>query len=518
MKRIDNFCDLLGGHFCTDSQFMYTVHRHVGTRESLNCSADFNNKGAFIKKLFAYLVILFASSTAWSADLYYSQNGGGSGASCASPLAVSAISWSAGNTYYLCGTITSTLIPTANGTAGSPITIKSESGAKMSKGLWPSSTGAINISNRSYIIIDGGTNGVIENIANGTGLSNHTTTRAIYADNASNLEIKNLTIQNLYVRSSTSDNTIDCDNNNGIYSLDPKGNWSIHNNIFHDVCYSIDFQSAHSSSSTYNIYSNEFYNNNIAINWGIGGSTAVSNVNIYGNTFHDYAKWDDPLTNNYHHNGLHLYTLDTGIADGWSIYQNEFYGDPGGYCTSNLFYLEADSAGSAIRNSKVYNNIARTPTARRGNFGTISVGGAGTYQNVLIANNTIFGSGSDYGVLVSNALNYSTIKNNIFIGCGQAGFYYNSAPNVTWDYNLYANNGGGVQGAHTVVTSSPGVNADGTLTASSPAINAGTSLATYFTTDSAGNIRSTWSIGALEFGSEGKGGISTPRGLKIVGN
>src|SRR5215470_12700564 len=110
------------------------------------------------------------------------------GTSCTDALSVAwfnnATSWgtashqiSAGTTVYLCGTFTGSagqqlLWVRGSGTASAPITIKFLSGAVLSAPYW-SATGAIHMDYMSYIIVNGGGVGIIQNTANGTGRAYH---------------------------------------------------------------------------------------------------------------------------------------------------------------------------------------------------------------------------------------------------------------------------------------------------------------------------------------------------------
>src|SRR5262249_49183837 len=146
------------------------------------------------------------------------------GSSCANAKAASffntASNWGSGNpiapgkTVGLCGTITSELDAQGSGTPGNPITILFTAGAKISQpAVW-----AFNVSNRSWITIDGGTNGIIESTSNGTGLANNEATKAIQANPCSNCTFKNIHFNNLYVRSQGQSLTIDGTLDNAIYA------------------------------------------------------------------------------------------------------------------------------------------------------------------------------------------------------------------------------------------------------------------------------------------------------------
>jgi hypothetical protein len=219
---------------------------------------------------------------------------------------------------------------------------------------------------------------------------------------------------------------------------------------------------------------------------------------------------------------LHLYTENTAIASA-NYYDNVFFGSTGQHTTSQLVYFEADASGSTFNNCNVYNNICKRSTENYGNFGAIAVGGVGTVTNALIANNTLLGNSSAYGILVSGTNNHAKIENNIIKGWGEGGIYYTAAPGVTWDHNFYSGNTnlgelsnattyntlsawqtglGGTNEAHGINNAASGISTDGMPDAGCPAIDAGTSLATFFTTDYAGITRPqgpAWDIGAYEY-------------------
>jgi len=82
------------------------------------------------------------------------------------------------------------------GTNGNPVTIKFETGAKLSAPYW-SANGAIALTSKDNVVIDGGTNGIIENTDNGTGKTYVAASAGVSTSLCNNLEIKNLTIQNM---------------------------------------------------------------------------------------------------------------------------------------------------------------------------------------------------------------------------------------------------------------------------------------------------------------------------------
>src|SRR5258708_30163943 len=64
--------------------------------------------------------------------------------------------------------------------------------------------GAISMANLSHVVLDGGTNGIIQTTANGTSRAYHQNSVAIHAANCTGCTVQRLTIQNLYVRTSAS--------------------------------------------------------------------------------------------------------------------------------------------------------------------------------------------------------------------------------------------------------------------------------------------------------------------------
>ena len=100
---------------------------------------------------------------------------------------------------HLSGTFTSTFTIQASGTSGNVITILFEPGAKFEKAVWQG--GAIAGANKSYITIDGGTNGLIQATDNGTALGNQVSDSVgLNFSGISNFIIRNLKIDKMYVR------------------------------------------------------------------------------------------------------------------------------------------------------------------------------------------------------------------------------------------------------------------------------------------------------------------------------
>lgn len=171
--------------------------------------------------LLAFLFLLTFVSISRAQNIFYAQNSAGSadGSSCvnAKALPIAGGDWVAGNTLHLCGTVTVTtnttgiLISGRTGTSGSPITVFAEPGFILQSARFngcvdgpfdgsASEGGAFDITaTSSFIILDGGTNGIIQNTANGTGLANTACSLGIWSS-GNNIIIRNWTIRNIYQR------------------------------------------------------------------------------------------------------------------------------------------------------------------------------------------------------------------------------------------------------------------------------------------------------------------------------
>jgi hypothetical protein len=366
--------------------------------------------------------LLFGAVSASGKAFYVSGNstrtvGGGS---CSDALSVAwfnnSASWgtashqiSPGTTVYLCGAFhgragEELLAVRESGTAGSPITIKFLTGAVLSAPYW-SANGAINADNRSHIIIDGGTNGVIQNTANGTGRAYRQNSVAIHARGCTGCTVQNLTIQNLYVRTSNSDlaptHTIHC-----VYFVEADVF-----TISHITCHDASWALAGSGSNFTLQYSNIY-----RVDHGVasGPPGRVGGYRIHHNHFHDFANWDSP-NNTYHHDGIHLWGANGGAVTSGAIYNNTFDGDFGVNVTGHIFLQ------NSIQHVSVYNNIFATPSNRAiisvwFGAGSTSMASGSAVGNSAY-NNSINAGGHRSGsaIYADNQLQFTAV-NNILSG------------------------------------------------------------------------------------------------------
>lgn len=429
------------------------------------------------------------STNVFAADFYVAQSQAGTndGSSCTNAYSLAWFNTSAnwanpkqsgkigpGDTVHLCGTFTSEADVLTDGSSGSPITILFETDAKFS--YQPANNGKfIAMSNRAFIIIDGGTNGIIEATDNGTpsaygGIyNNQSTLYGISAAGSHDIEIKNLTIRNLYVHTTPLDPATFSNKPHGIYFNGVGNNISIHDCKFSDMSHCIGSLNGSGSTGAF-IYNNTFvdYDHGVTVTGSL--SPGYSNVNIYNNHFGSTAKWDTAFNNgctaegtpwscctgvdtgtcaltttaNYHHDGIHAFLIKpyaTSILSNLNIYNNLFDGDWGICNTAHIFIedrtLSTDSGG--IWNSAIFNNVFQHTNIRMNN-GAFTV----PYKKGIVANNTIMGSGSSDicmapGILTSEA----RIVNNIISNCRvMMAQTTGTTESSRLGHNLYANGQG----------------------------------------------------------------------------
>ncbi|MCC6586644.1 MAG: hypothetical protein IT168_07995 [Bryobacterales bacterium] len=313
-----------------------------------------------------------------------------------------------GTTVHLCGTFTTGLVARGSGIPGNPITIFFEPGAKL---RLPSCgrTGCLNISATGYIIVDGGTNGLIEATNSGTGLGNSDSVGVYARSGTHHSEIRNLTINNMYVHNSVSDTS------GGRYTaiwFDGSHNL-IHNNfISHTMCGICGEQ----PNSDNDIYNNVIRN----INWGVflSGGTLIDGVTrdrIYSNEIYDFANWDTTI-DAYHHDGIFVAGNDTtslGVSY-IDIFNNYLHGSISECCTTAYIYTNTHN------HVNIFNNLIVAPDGRYVNNGLITVGAPGYPDtNTSVLNNTVIGGTT--------------------VGTGGACYYVKSQANLSFINNIASN-------------------------------------------------------------------------------
>jgi hypothetical protein len=454
------------------------------------------------KTIFIVSIILIVVSQAYAEDIYFAQTSAGAnnGTSCSNAKALSTITWGTSSgqigpndTAHLCGTLTSTFTIGASGTDGNPVTIFFEPNAKFSAPTW--SSWIIRSVARSYVVIDGGTNGIIEATDNGTNLTyQNYDTIGISFTSSSDFEIKNLTMQNFFIFDTGTAAGQPSRGGIGVLQDTDEGtssNVRIHGNTFkwiNKAWYAVFGQNGGSNS--------RFYNNTLiyvdaSIFAGLYGSK-YTGVYFYDNTVGDAGVWDSSDNMN-HHEVLHFFAYPSGQLETLRFYNNHIYGDWGSYTTCAGPYFEDMTFTDIV----IYNNLFAV-SGWRAIYNK-------TQSAMIVANNTNVGGGYAYFVDCNGGGNV-TSRNNIILA--EAG---NNCTGTSSN-NIYAGTD-----PHFVAPSSL-ITGDFHLTNSSTAaIDQGTTtgLTSYYTTDKDGNTRSVpWDIGAYEYGSGST--PATPKHLRII--
>ena len=456
---------------------------------------------------FLFLLAVDAHANA----VYIAQNatGAANGSSAAAALPVSyfnsAGNWTSrapsgtqigpGSIVHLVGTISTSLTVQGSGAAGNSITILFEPNAVMSAPNW---NGAVITCNRNFIVIDGGSNGVI------TATNQNTTSQlgsnGISCNTVNTVEIRNLTISNIYNKTTQADLAGSAGVGiNFLYG----SNLSAHDNIISNAGAGIFYTYSITPASS-NI---QLYRNTISgCNWGIGsgsggGNAVVDNFQIYNNDITMPGTiWDDPPDNN-HHNGMYIWAAQPGSkVTNLQIYNNYVHGDAGAHSTA-FIYVSANETGSiaiGLEGVLIYNNLIVATTAGASNGGIFpSCDGFSVYNNTIVCTTSAQGGLAMREYTGNTPGTSGSIQNNILYNWQTTILTTGGVTNLTSSNNLANTNPNFVNGTSNFH-----------LNASSPAINAGVNLFSKFTTDKDGNARPSsgpWSIGAYVFG-----GSSTP--------
>jgi len=499
------------------------------------------------KQLFCwiYVVLLSSAFLGKSADIYVSQSGTGDGttSSNASSLAWLNSNWSsinAGDTVHLVGTLTNTLAIGKSGAAGSPITLFFEPNAKFSAPAWgsPASDNFTadpivqggGVSTLNYFIIDGGSNGLITSTSNGMGQSfSNSCVGLVLTACGMGVEIRNLTVTNMYYRITGAANDFGC--GNGIEMSGTVTNCSIHNCTVINAGNAFAIYYEPGISSNLQIYSNAAYH----ISWGCvlapqqNNATCV-NSSIWANRFdhfEDYA--GNP---GYHQDGIICYTaLATQTNRNLQIYRNLIGPHISTNQTTAAVFINDTQAIGSFQNVLIYDNIFMIQDGDLWGNGFVAVDGnpscvfnntfveTGILQGGICFHTGSFGNASFMNNL---ALNVNTV---LAQGIGApAGFQptiiTNSDYNVVfspgcdwWNPGSFTWGGGTSYRDHVTYPqfanfdnhssiNQPLLNANyQPLTNDTVVINAGINLSSFFAVDFNGNPRPAtgpWTIGAFQ--------------------
>ena len=398
-----------------------------------------------------FLALLFAPLChAQAANVYISQGGGTfSGGSACNGQNTQTPAWfnnggnwgngsaqiGPGTTVWLCGTFTDstpgdTLLSfQGSGKSGSPITVKFDTGATLTNTAYWSTGEAMSIYGKSYTIVDGGSNGLIQNTGNGSSLPNQATSAGLRCTDCTNSTARNLTVANIYVHSSAGDSLGHSQDTGGIIFTETTNN-TISNNTIHDAGNCIVGSSDTSSETGFAVTNNTVYH----CNWGIlltgNANQTMTGATITGNQVYDAYVWDD-AADSAHHNGIHLNTSSssalitgTAICGNW-VHGNFGLNNTGWVYIDALTPYDGSESGNIVCNNLLANEANTGP-----NNGFVTDAGVST----KIVNNTMYlvpGDCADPGP-------GAVYENNICVGAVTAirgdGFTF-----ALVDYNVYYN-------------------------------------------------------------------------------
>lgn len=161
------------------------------------------------------IILILLAMPAFATDYYYASAsaGGNNGTSCANAYAYNDVSngWNVAGkqgsdiTSHVCGTITFSAGAAAvwavstSGTSGHPYTLKFETGAVLQAPYFGNQ--ALQCIGKSYVTIDGGTNGVIKNTDNGTASLGYGNSHSsvLESSDCDHFTLQNLTLGPVYV-------------------------------------------------------------------------------------------------------------------------------------------------------------------------------------------------------------------------------------------------------------------------------------------------------------------------------
>jgi len=459
--------------------------------------------------------ILLVAGQARAEDIYYAQAlaGAGTGDSCANARAIAEVTWGpgagsigAGDTAHLCGTIATAITVGASGTdANSKVTVKFEDNARMSKDTWGDGGAAITVSGNNWVVIDGGTNGIVESTDVGSAKTyRHNNTGIAISGTSSDIEVRNLTIPQLYSR--TRSNSQDFAGSGIKLNQGSLSNIRIHHNTISKA--EILIYVVYRAYNNIRIYNNTLTHGAAGIIVGDPTSNStIDTVELYNNTINLYDDAADlNCTNTYHNDGIHFWAVASGTSYRNVRIHGNTIGPDMGACTATTGWIFLEDTRSNIL---IYNNLLlandsnRCPTDAMvydKNDGSAANNGAQIYNNTFA-----FSGGANKGCSgVEVHEGGEIVKNNIFMNLNYAVFGGPIASPFLSDYNLYYNNNKNVEGkskdSHGIFRN-PSLDASFRyLSATSPGVNAGADLSAFFTTDKDGRARTVpWDIGAFEY-------------------
>ena len=320
-----------------------TIPRNLAIALSLRTASSASALVKRIALISALLVVLNLAAKANDVYIAQAASGSANGSSCASPYTYtyfnSSGNWTSGTpsgtqigpgtTVHICGTITSpqsTSTPIFQfqgpGTSGNVITLKWETGAIVQS---PAFYEAVE-DYQNYTVVDGGSNGIIQNTDNGVGKTYDQGSESVNIA-GSNITIQNLNIENICVRSAGNNGDtqtcasgsfgstgITCDPSFAL-QIGCKNILITRNTLSKPGDTGMEYDPINGDSNI-----TISYNTITGVNFGIaaistGSNFTTSGLSIIGNdiscTVGAACIWDDPA-GSWHHDGIILFPGASG--------------------------------------------------------------------------------------------------------------------------------------------------------------------------------------------------------------
>ena len=396
------------------------------------------------KVLFAAIFVICSAGYCSASDIYVAQSSAGvhTGADCADARTLSSLAagdWVAGNTIHLCGTITaaagaSGLVAQGSGTSASPIIVKFESNAILEAPYFgggdasggscysqSSCAAGINLYGFSNIIVDGGTNGVIENTANGSDLAYQYQSNGIGVGGDSNIIIRNITVQNTYVNDPVAEETSG-QNTRNIDIGAGATNITVCNSTLNNARTAIESPAIGATVPVYPLPS-------------CASNIFLAGMNYFGNAIYDHC-WAFHLAPN-SSSIYNVFTNDVNIGTKWVLAN-------GVYHTDGIFAYGV--LGSAQTTVYAFNNYFHGPFVGTGEIYCNDVGGstgcsAYIFNNIFVQDASVTQSNNQAIWLVTDPSPDTDgpyyVYNNTIAGYGyEALLGPDSGPIVTFNNNL----------------------------------------------------------------------------------
>ena len=405
-------------------------------------------------------VMVFAASAFGSAsNIYITQNGAPSG-NCTSNVQTpaffnNAANWGTGanqigpgTTVLLCGTFTfpaggTGFTAQGSGASGSPVVIRFDTGAILQAPYFGGSPcasfgGGIVAYNKNYLLIDGQNSGIIQNTANGTSLANHQSSVGIYIGAGTGIEVRGLTVQNIYANQGRTPSATDV---GGEFTVDivtsgSQNSINIHDNIFNNARTGWNACWAGNAINGLTFKNNTLADHGWHISGGAAAGTSLSNVVIDGNDFSNWDNWQYP-SGTYHTDGIIAYT-NSATEVPLTISNNYFHTNLGNGSASSFIACGAGANCTVFNNLELADNHTTYPAGPPVGCSFFS-SSQDTAQVHALYNNTAVCTNPGAIAVIAAGSNF-TAQNNIFSGFTQAYYSYNSANFATFsDYNDWYN-------------------------------------------------------------------------------